>query len=175
AAFRTLGPKYRQIVDALAADRSLDAETARRLLPPEYARGPASSPPPLSGREERVHAARAQRASDDTAAAAVAAQIDPLHMCALFSLLPDSEALRQPSASIATPFDNHPEIQLQRGEQYFMFVTRQKPDGGPGYMIPVLGLVLARSATVLGCTQDALIRRLAAMEAALAKAMGVAT
>ncbi|KAJ2712476.1 hypothetical protein H4R19_002733 [Coemansia spiralis] len=172
AAFRALGPKYRQIVDALAADQELGAEAAQRLLPPEYARGSVSHRP-LSGREERVHAERAWRARDGTAE--LAAQIDPLHMCALFSLLSGDETSRPPCASLATPFDNHPEIQLQRGEQYFMFVTRQRATGGPGYMLPVLGLVLARCATVLGCTQDALIRRLATIEAALAKAMDIQT
>ncbi|KAJ1733369.1 hypothetical protein LPJ61_001592 [Coemansia biformis] len=174
AAFRALGPKYRQAVESLAADRELSAEEARRLLPPDYARGFAqaeagAAPLPLE-RTEQVRAERMRRKGDGTAA--VAAQIDPLHLSALFLPIRSDQVPERRYSSIAEPFDNHPEIQLQRGEQYFALVTRQKPLGAPGYMIPVLGLVLARCATILGCTQETLIRRMSAMEAGLAGAMG---
>ncbi|KAJ2782254.1 hypothetical protein H4R18_002398 [Coemansia javaensis] len=156
AVFRELGPKYRQIVDALAADERVDAETARRLLPP----------PPPPPEHARPDAARGGKARD-----AVAAQIDPLRMAAGPLSAAAQREFERPYSSAVEPLDEQPGIRLQRGEQYFALIMRASQDGFPGYMIPTLGLVVARCAMMLGCTQTALLQCIAGTETQLAAAM----
>ncbi|KAJ2159895.1 hypothetical protein GGF46_002677 [Coemansia sp. RSA 552] len=141
--FRMLGPKYAQLAKRYTAASSAGQEPTQHLDP----QTPSSM----------AH-------GSDTAQA-----IDPLRLSTPNASPPKKACPKRPLGSIAGPFDNHPGVSLQRGEQYPLFIPRPRAFHGPGYMMPTMGLILARCATVLGCSVEKLLICVSNMEIALYK------
>ncbi|KAJ1859246.1 hypothetical protein GGH12_002410 [Coemansia sp. RSA 1822] len=151
AEFRVLGSKYNAFLDKVAEKCGRNVQLADQLLPPAMAqRLQAGSEPaePVRGATE------------------LGKLIDPLNNHVSPRVLDTQN--QSHLSSIVEPFDHH-ELQLQRGECYAAFVLRYQRDSGPGYMIPTLGLILARCAMMLGCSQEKLISQITSMESKLCK------
>ncbi|KAJ2784872.1 hypothetical protein GGI15_002125 [Coemansia interrupta] len=148
AAYRDIAGKYRRIVDSLALKGQFDLEQARQMLPEEYARRFGDSDDQSAQTTERRDLLR---------------QLEPVHL----SLLDTHRVSGRPDRvfdSVAEPFDNHPEITLQRGELYAAIVKPQSNIIEPGYLLPVFGLVVARCAWMLGCTKQQLCYDISSLE-----------
>ncbi|KAJ2439748.1 hypothetical protein GGF42_007852 [Coemansia sp. RSA 2424] len=146
-AYKEIAVKYRRMVESLAAESDLSAERAKRVLPPEYAKRFDSSEPALTQTQSSTPVADPAA----TSASNLSRLIQPI-------LLPrtDIAANKRPLYTLVEPFYNHPEIQLEPGELYVALRNRRDADRGPGYMIPTLGLVYARCAALVGCSQTKL-------------------
>ncbi|KAJ1810928.1 hypothetical protein LPJ77_000467 [Coemansia sp. RSA 2523] len=148
--FRVLGAKYNVFLDKVAETCGRNAQLADQLLPPSMAR--------------QLQSGSEQQAEPVRNVSELGKLIDPLN-----NQTPRSDSQDQSHlSSIVEPFD-HVELPMHRGECYAEFVNRLYLGSSPGYMVPTLGLVLARCSMMLGCSQDKLLSQVTSIESKLCK------
>ncbi|KAJ2233477.1 hypothetical protein IWW45_004157 [Coemansia sp. RSA 485] len=155
AVYRDIAPRYRRLVDSLAYEGGFGPEQARRLLPSQYLRDsesdmnedsrPSRVPDELRCIEPIVIPTARQRAEESPDKASSGEY--PLEYKTLFE-----------------PYDNHPEIQLGRGEMYATGFSKDICSRTPGYMLPTLGLVIARCADIIGYPKHTLLSSITSLE-----------
>ncbi|KAJ2743849.1 hypothetical protein GGI20_003426 [Coemansia sp. BCRC 34301] len=173
---RTLGPrhrahkeistKYRRMLESLATEGGMSAEQARQALPPEYGKRLLSSEPVLTQTQSSTQIADPTTATTTTISD-VSRYVQPI-------ILPKtdcSSSTKRPPYTPVEPFYNHPEIQLEPGECYALFTSYKSMVYVPGYMVPILGLIYARCAAIVGCSQTTLSQRIGMLERKMKEAV----
>ncbi|KAJ2805811.1 hypothetical protein H4R20_001944 [Coemansia guatemalensis] len=164
--FKNLATRYRHTLDILTASSTLDSDVAGRVLPSEYTRNSHSDKsgrlPTSNERSASTSNGNRSQSSNDSPPG-----INLLNVSANLSksllLAEDTRQQKCPYTGIAEPFDHYPWVKIQRGERYPIFTTQTRRRL-PGYMIPTLGLVLARCAMIIGISQKTLLQRITELE-----------
>ncbi|KAJ2833944.1 hypothetical protein GGI24_000633 [Coemansia furcata] len=169
-AYKEISTKYRRMVTSLATEGDLPAQRALRILPPEYTRRfrpsqPAAAPS-QSNRQSADSSATASNISRCVLPILVsgAASCDSADRAA-------SGSTKRPLITHVKPFYHHPEIQLEPGEHYISINHFRSVESAPGYMVPTLGLIYARCAAIVGCSQSMLSNFIIVLEHRVDKAI----
>ncbi|KAJ2071528.1 hypothetical protein GGH13_003293 [Coemansia sp. S155-1] len=173
-AYREIAINYRRMVQTLATGSNMSAQRAQRILPPEYAKHFCPSQP--------VEASSLAQSQSSMQVADSPSTPSHVSRCVLPILVPggasSDSATRTASASAkrplfthVKPFYHHPEIQLEPGEHFISINHFRSVESAPGYMVPTLGLIYARCATVVGCSQTMLSNFIIVLEHRVDKAI----
>ncbi|KAJ2726999.1 hypothetical protein GGI07_000116 [Coemansia sp. Benny D115] len=136
--YEVIARRYREVINDLASRSNLQSEQAQKMLPRQYYTTRSNDEEPW-------------RATDRPE---ILSYVEPVRMPVLKPIEDSKE--EESYETIVEPFDNHPEIKLGRGEHYIM-VPRSNFHRLSGYMVPVLGLITARCAAMVGCSQGMLL------------------
>ncbi|KAJ2078343.1 hypothetical protein H4R24_004537 [Coemansia sp. RSA 988] len=167
--FRSLSARYRHTLDMLTASSTMDSDMAARLLPSGYMRNSSSSASgSLLASNKRLDSAPddTQLQSNDDSSSGINLLNASASISKSLLYEDDTRSRKCPYTGLAEPFDHYPEIKIQRGERYPIFTTQSR-HRVPGYMIPTLGLVLARCAMIIGHTQKELLQCITELETKL--------
>ncbi|KAJ2060079.1 hypothetical protein GGI17_004016 [Coemansia sp. S146] len=157
--YREIAINYRRMVQTLATESNMSAQRAKRILPPEYAKRFCPSQPAEASSSVQSQSNR-QVADSSSASSHVSRCVLPILVPGSFSS--DSAAktasgsTKRPLFTHVKPFYHHPEIQLEPGEHFISINHFRSVESAPGYMVPTLGLIYARCATIVGCSQSML-------------------
>ncbi|KAJ2006030.1 hypothetical protein H4R26_001610 [Coemansia thaxteri] len=158
SAYKEIAVKYRRMLESLASESQMSAEHAARILPPEYAKRFGST----------GHAVVQTPGSEQTPIAnAMSQSVRPVRTpCTETSRSSGhpERSQKRPPYTMVEPLGNHPEIQLEPGELYVAMANTHSSESCPGYMVPTMGLVYARCAMVVGCSQTMLSNFITALE-----------
>ncbi|KAJ2487890.1 hypothetical protein IWW37_005069 [Coemansia sp. RSA 2050] len=149
-AYKEIATKYRRMLQTAATEGDVSAQGAQRVFPPEYC-----APEPVASQSQ----GKGQAADGSSSAASFVSR------CVLPILIPSatncdtmaaSGSSKRPLITHVKPFYHHPEIQLEPGEHFISINDHKSLGCAPGYMVPTLGLIYARCAAVVGCSQSML-------------------
>ncbi|KAJ2789242.1 hypothetical protein GGI18_002519 [Coemansia linderi] len=147
--YKEIAAKYRRMLQTAATEGGMSAQRAQRVLPPEYC---ASRPAESQSQHKGEAADDSSSASSFVSRCVLPIQVPSATDCDT----PASGSSKRPLMTHVKPFYHHPEIQLEPGEHFISINDHKSSEYAPGYMVPTLGLVYARCAAVVGCSQSML-------------------